>query len=224
MQRLGKTKLYPWMITNRHPIFMVGLLSFFIFPEILEKVLLITIPFPVLILILILSSMLLIHTSARKRIIANSLVLLLIIFVLLWVVFERNANFARLVFSLLFIYFSAIAYYLYRDLTNSERVTGSVIIGAFAGYFMIGVIFLFILAFLDLSFPDTINIDINERNGIQNVFYFSFVTLTTIGYGDFAPTSPLGQNIAILEGLIGQFYIAIVMATIVGKYISHSKE
>jgi len=56
------------------------------------------------------------------------------------------------------------------------------------------------------------------------MFYFSFITLTTIGYGDFAPTSILGQKIAILEGLIGQFYIAIVMAILVGKFLSRDQK
>lgn len=107
---------------------------------------------------------------------------------------------------------------------RSKKVTGSVIIGAFAGYFMIGVMAFFIFAFLESAYPDTLNVDLESEGGMQDTFYFSFITLTTIGYGDFVPTSSLGQRIAILEGLIGQFYIAIVMAIIVGKYLSHKSE
>jgi hypothetical protein len=59
---------------------------------------------------------------------------------------------------------------------------------------------------------------------MEDMFYFSFITLTTIGYGDFTPSSALGQKIAILEGLIGQFYLAIVMAILVGKFLSHNPE
>ena len=66
------------------------------------------------------------------------------------------------------------------------------------------------------------NVELINQEGIEDMFYFSFITLTTIGYGDFAPTSELGQKIVILEGLTGQFYIAIVMAILVGKFLSHN--
>jgi len=72
----------------------------------------------------------------------------------------------------------------------------------------------------DLAYPDTINVDMIANNGIDDMLYFSFITLTTIGYGDFSPTSALGQKLAILEGLIGQFYIAIIMAILVGKFLT----
>ena len=221
---MGKTKLYPWMIEHRHPIFLVGLLSFFILPEIIDKVLMIRISFPILISILIISSIMLIHTSSKRSILSYSLILVLIIFVIVWAVFENNVVLGKIAFNLLFIYFSFITYYLYQDLRSTKIINGSVVIGAFSGYFMIGVIFTFILAFLELSFPDTLSLDMNGVEGIQNTLYFSFITLTTIGYGDITPTSQLGHNFAILEGLIGQFYIAIVMATIVGKFISHSSK
>jgi hypothetical protein len=62
------------------------------------------------------------------------------------------------------------------------------------------------------------------KDSDHQVLYFSFITLTTIGYGDYAPTSTLGQKFAILEGLIGQFYIATIMAIIVGKFLSVKSE
>ena len=104
---------------------------------------------------------------------------------------------------------------------QTKEITASVIIGAFAGYFMIGVINFFIYSLLDLAYPDTTNVDMTTNSGIGDMLYFSFITLTTIGYGDFSPTSALGQKLAILQGLIGQFYIAIIMAILVGKFLTH---
>ena len=98
------------------------------------------------------------------------------------------------------------------------------IIGAFAGYFMIGVMFFFIYGFLDRAYPDTISVDMTSENGPNDMIYFSFITLTTIGYGDFSPTSDIGQKIAILQGLVGQFYIAIIMAILVGKFLTRDQD
>jgi len=217
---MNTTKIYNWSKEHRHPIFLVGLLTFFILPEIFEKVFLLPVPTQLIFGILVISSVMLIHTSARLRLIPYGLVLALVIFIFIWNNFNDTRKIEIVAYILLFIYFSFITFYLFRDLMQSEKITSSVIIGAFAGYFMIGVIYFFVYSLLDLAYPDTTSVDMMSRQGIDDMFYFSFITLTTIGYGDFSPTSSLGQKLAILEGLIGQFYIAIVMAILVGKFLS----
>lgn len=219
---MESSKLYSWLLNHRHPIFLVGLLLFFILPEVIEKLFFITIPFQIILTFLILSSIFLIQTSPRKRFLTYGLVLVLVIFLFIWNNYHESHNLERTAYIFLFTYFSFITFFLFKDLMRSEKVTASVIIGAFAGYFMIGVLTFFIFAFLQSTYPDTLNIDLAAKDGIHNTFYFSFITLTTIGYGDFAPTSVIGQKIAILEGLIGQFYLAIVMAILVGKFLSHN--
>ncbi len=221
---MGKSKLYYWLLDHRHPIFLVGLLLFFILPELLEKVFFVNLPFPIILTLLIFSSIFLIQASPRKRFLTYGLVVALIIFLFTWNNYQESHNLERTAYIFLFTYFSFITFFLFKDLMRSEKVSASVIIGAFAGYFMIGVITFFIFAFLDSAYPDTLSADLTSVKGIEDTFYFSFITLTTIGYGDFVPTSALGQKVAILEGLIGQFYLAIVMAILVGKFLSHNPE
>jgi len=218
------SKIYNWLFDHRHPIFLAGLIIFFILPEVLEKIFLINVPFQIFITILIVTSIMIIQTSPRKRILSYVLVLLLVIFIFIMNNYKNTASLQFTAYILLFIYFSFITFFLFKDLLRSKKVTTSVIIGVFTGYFMIGVISFFIYAFLELAYPDTLNIDLMSEKGVEDIFYFSFITLTTIGYGDFAPTSALGQRMAILEGLTGQFYLAIVMAIIVGKFLSHKSE
>ena len=218
------SKIYNWLFDHRHPIFLAGLIIFFILPEVLEKIFLINVPFQIFITILIVTSIMIIQTSPRKRILSYVLVLLLVIFIFIMNNYKNTASLQFTAYILLFIYFSFITFFLFKDLLRSKKVTASVIIGVFTGYFMIGVISFFIYAFLELAYPDTLNIDLTSEKGVEDIFYFSFITLTTIGYGDFAPTSALGQRMAILEGLTGQFYLAIVMAIIVGKFLSHKSE
>lgn len=138
-----------------------------------------------------------------------------------WNTYQETGQMHHLAYVLLFLYFAFITYILFKDLLRSEDITGSVIIGAFAGYFLIGVMWFFIFGLLDSVYPDTTSVDMtNVDVGEEDMLYFSFITLTTIGYGDYSPTSSLGQKIAVLEGLLGQFYIAIIMAILVGKFLS----
>lgn len=193
------SKFYDWCIEHRHAIFLVGLILFFILPEIFDRVFNITITFPVVMSILVFSSLLLLQTSPSKRIISYALLILLAFFQIFWNSYQQTGQTHNLAYVLLFIYFSSITYVLFKDLLRSKEITGSVIIGAFAGYFLMGVIWFFIFGFLDSIYPDTTSIDMTNLDvGEEDMLYFSFITLTTIGYGDFSPTSSLRQKIAIL--------------------------
>ena len=217
-------KIYKWGIEHRHPIFLVGLLLFFIVPELFEKVFLIRFPFQAMLVVLVVSSVLLIQTSPKSRFLTYGLVLTLLIFLFIWNRYQEQRSIEGIAYLFLFIYFSFTTFFLFKDLLRSQKVTASMIIGAFAGYFMIGVMFFFIYGFLDRAYPDTISVDMTSENGPNDMIYFSFITLTTIGYGDFSPTSDIGQKIAILQGLVGQFYIAIIMAILVGKFLTRDQD
>jgi len=57
-----------------------------------------------------------------------------------------------------------------------------------------------------------------------DLLYFSFVTLTTVGYGDVSPLSILAKRLAIFEAAMGGIYMAIIIAMIVGRYMSLQAE
>ena len=57
----------------------------------------------------------------------------------------------------------------------------------------------------------------------SSLLYFSYVTLLSIGYGPIIPVTAIGQKAVILVGLSGQFYIVILTAMVVEKYIRHSR-
>ncbi|MEM6816304.1 MAG: ion channel, partial [Bacteroidota bacterium] len=56
----------------------------------------------------------------------------------------------------------------------------------------------------------------------EAILYYSYITLLTIGYGEIVPAIPIAQKAAILVGLVGQFYLVIITAVVVEKYIAHS--
>jgi len=58
----------------------------------------------------------------------------------------------------------------------------------------------------------------------EDFIYFSFASLTTVGYGDVAPKSILGKRLAVFEAAMGSVYMAIIVVLIVGRYMSLQAE
>ena len=56
----------------------------------------------------------------------------------------------------------------------------------------------------------------------SSYLYFSFVTLTTLGYGDIAPVTPLARSLAVLVAVTGQLFVAVMLARVVALYVSHA--
>jgi hypothetical protein len=54
--------------------------------------------------------------------------------------------------------------------------------------------------------------------------YFSFVTLTTVGYGDITPAREGPRGLAVVEAMVGQFYVAVLLGELIGKRVSHALE
>jgi len=58
----------------------------------------------------------------------------------------------------------------------------------------------------------------------DNFIYYSFVTLTTLGYGDIVPSSELARTVSWLEAVYGQIYLTVLIAQLVALYIIHNKQ
>lgn len=59
---------------------------------------------------------------------------------------------------------------------------------------------------------------IHDHFSIQHSIYFSFVTLSTLGYGDIVPVGPVARGFAVCEAIVGQFYLAVLVARLIGAY------
>ena len=101
---MRNTKYYSWAVEHRHPIFLVGLLLFFILPEVFEKVFFFPIPQQLIITVLVVSSMLLIRTSARFRLVPYVFVIALIIFIFIWNNYGGSPDIEKAAYIFLFIY------------------------------------------------------------------------------------------------------------------------
>lgn len=100
--------------------------------------------------------------------------------------------------------------------------------GAIAGYLLLGLIWVSAYELLELFSPGAIrnsNQAIPPETMTPNLIYFSFTTLTTVGYGDLTPVHHVARSLAMMEALTGQLFPAILIARLVSmELISSSKK
>lgn len=112
------------------------------------------------------------------------------------------------------------------QIAKAKNVTMRVLIESISVYLLLGISFSIIVALLDSINPNSFNF--NEISGSVNsehlynidFMYYTFVSFTSTGYGDYLPLTPTAKSLSILISITGQLYIAIIIAMIVGKYLS----
>ena len=107
------------------------------------------------------------------------------------------------------------------------RITPPRIMGAVAVYLLLGLMWAYAYHLLIRFHPGAILMSpapLTESDWKASLLYFSFVTLTTVGYGDILPVHPFARSLANLEALIGQLFPAILIARLVSLEIIHRTE
>jgi len=128
--------------------------------------------------------------------------------------------------SLFFAYF---IYILLVNVFKTDMITTDLIYGSICIYLLLGVEWAFIYSILDFIRPGSISFEMLEgatgdfnRDFIQrspHYLYFSFTTLTTLGYGDIAPQTLSARMMTSLESILGQFYLTILVARLIGLHL-----
>ncbi len=103
------------------------------------------------------------------------------------------------------------------DLFKSLRVTSDTICGAICVYLLLGLTWALLLNIVSLSFPGSFK-GLDAEPKFYDFVYFSFVTLTTLGYGDIVPVTPPARMLCWLEALSGQLFVAVLIARFVGLH------
>ena len=111
---------------------------------------------------------------------------------------------------------------------RSKRVTVDSIFGAIVAYLLVAAIFAIVEMLMLHWDPRSFRIPDADPDapGVvrSDMLYFSLVTLVTLGYGDIVPVTPLARMVSAFEGVIGQFYVAAVVAMLVGRFIAQAIE
>jgi hypothetical protein len=124
------------------------------------------------------------------------------------------------------IFFTFTACLLLADVLRKGAVTADKIYGALCVYLLIGLTWGFMFLTLEGFQPGSFQFGQARLSGIEKdpgtLVYFSFVTLSTVGYGDITPLTPPARAFAFMEAIIGQIYLAVLVARLVGLHIAYS--
>ncbi len=96
----------------------------------------------------------------------------------------------------------------------SDRVFGALVL-----YLLLGVLWAVAYQFMERLLPGAFAGHTDESGGLADWAYFSFVTLTTVGYGDITPVALGARSLAMLEALVGQLYPAVIIARLVSLQV-----
>lgn len=121
----------------------------------------------------------------------------------------------------LVVFFLIRVFMFIKQVSIKQEVTSTVLIEAINGYLLLGVAFGVLIDFMVMAHPGTFNFThVDEVVQFYDPYYYSFVTLSTLGYGDLLPIGPPAKAIAIFITLCGQFYLVTIMAFLIGRFLT----
>jgi Ion channel len=135
-----------------------------------------------------------------------------------WLVIVSHGS---LVVLIIFFAVAILSYVL-----GSGKVTWDKIYGAICAYLLLGYAWTFAYSLVEEMQPGSFtsavsNMPTDLVGRVMQLRYFSFVTLATVGYGDIVPHTPAARTLALLEAMLGQFYLVALVGRLVGLHIVH---
>ena len=118
------------------------------------------------------------------------------------------------------IFFFGIIVLLIIRVAKSKRVTIVEFLESINIYMLLGIAASILFGFLYRIKPEAFSASTGNFSSQADFIYFSFVTITTLGYGDILPVSHLARSLAIMFSVTGQLYLTMIIAMLVGKYLS----
>jgi hypothetical protein len=121
--------------------------------------------------------------------------------------------------GLVTLFFGLLAATILASVLRSQRVTTGVISAALCVYLLAGLVWALLYTMLFALEPTAFSLKGGE---LSDFIYYSFVTLSTVGYGDITPVSPIARSLAYVEAIAGQFYMAVLISRLVALHVTHA--
>ena len=166
--------------------------------------------------------------SKRKTRLLISFMFIVTVFTSGFQMFDIDiSNVSILRFLFYFLFYVVITFEIIKQVWRINEVGKDLIMGVISGYICLGLVGYFIFMAIEITHPGsfqstlfTESFSINQKS--DGLLYYSYITLLTIGYGEIVPITTAAQKAAVFLGLLGQFYLVILTAVTVGKYINYN--
>jgi hypothetical protein len=164
--------------------------------------------------------------SNKKSFVIAGVLLVAVMFVAFWMQYFIPNRGVAAIGMLTGVFFVGLVISSVLDsMFKSEGVDLEIIYMAILLYLLAALMWAFLYTFLELVDPASFNIDLDHPKGYLLVFqYYSFVTITTLGYGDITPVTEVAKAFSVLEAICGQLYLVVVVAWLVGMHVSHKSK
>lgn len=195
------------------------ILVFFIGPVAFDYGLLSIINLEILfLLILIFSIFLHQHDTKLFKVTVVSLIIILINILF----FDNNQSVSQYFLKILIVSITIVE--LFREIFKTKKIDSHIISSAISIYVLIGIFWYLLFMFLLMVDPDSFDIrNFNPEMVSIDMIYFSFTTLTTLGYGDITPVSYTAKMWSITEAMMGVMFLAVMISRVVSLFGSKKK-
>lgn len=120
------------------------------------------------------------------------------------------------------IFLAQMLFMIWIHIEKENDVTIELVMAAACAYILLGLVWAYAYYLLEIFHPNSFKASEKLSDDLWNFYYYSFVTLTTMGYGDILAITKSARALSILEAITGQLYLAIMISRLVGLHASQS--
>lgn len=164
------------------------------------------------------------HEANRHIIrLRNCLCVMSIAMPFMFIFLRSNSSFVLVLTFFYILFYAFIFAEVMRQITLTKEVRLNVLIGSFCGYLLLSMVVVFCFVLVEILVPLSFHgLSADIASKYNELSYFSFITLTSIGFGDIYPQTDSSRLTVAFFGMAGQFYMAAVIGIIISKFTSNN--
>jgi voltage-gated potassium channel len=217
-----KNRQHGIIFRSRFLFLVVSLFFYIVVSPFLENFIGLKFLISIFLTMILLSAIYAVSLDSRQQQISMIIAIPLAIFIWVALFFKvPNSFYIINISGILFFIFISVA--ILSFIFKQTEITQEVIAAAVVVYLFLGICWAFAYSILEQIIPGSFDLGGIEVEKMRQTFsYYSYVTLTTLGYGDITPLTSRAAALSVSEALVGQLYLTVLVARIIGLHISQS--